>query len=447
MNNSNWLKNSTPENDFPSRVSDTEIEKYQTEIYSLWAEKVEQTSPEQNFAEFQRLFIDYQPHREDSQFQKTLDLLVASNNKDAFFNTLKRCSYLLIYEWQKSKNYLLIVNLVKSLIVFNNNKSLISSRNNSLYRRKVISWIISFTETKDYQEMQLFSLKYDRDEEKPWSYRYVYYLLMFQSINIENPKEQRDAAKLMARNIKQEFKFNLAMYVSRSQMEIDPNESEKNPTLLGKDVLNFIKSIAAKREQFSYKNIANIFLKQTHNMSYINFKYALQKYLVFGLEEPKVVETIQNKLSPEFQLLYQNKNQEPIDKALFLRTCNKVFDLFSIGNNRNPSDIFILLLTQERHFTLVLILLKLILISPNSRIHLETRIAEIIKYYMNLPEKQSKWLVDFLEIFNITFAIYADQDVEYNLIKNKSNKTNTQIKDPLDSYQIFLQYNNSKVTR
>jgi hypothetical protein len=95
----------------------------------------------------------------------------------------------------------------------------------------------------------------------------------------------------------------------------------------------------------------------------------------------------------------------------------------------------------------VLILLKLILISPNSRIHLETKIAQIIKYYMDSPEKQCKWLINFLEIFNITFAIYADQDVEYNLIKKKSNKANAQTKDPLDSYQIFLQYNNSKTTR
>jgi hypothetical protein len=447
MNNSNWLKNFTPDSDSLSRVSDSELEKLQAEIYRLWSEKIDLLSPEQILAEFQRFFLDYQPGREDSQLQKSLDILVAANRKDTFIYTLKRCTYLLIYQWQKSKNYSLIVNLVDRLVIFNNNKSLIASRNNSLYRRKVIGWIINFTESKDYEEMIFFSLKYDKNRAKHWSYRYVYYLLIFQSINIDNPKEQRDAAKLMARNIKQEFKFNLAMYVSRSQMEIELNENDKNPTLLGKEVLHFIKSIAAKQEQFSYRNIANIFLKQTQNMSYINFKFALQKYLVFGLEEKKIAENIQNKLLSEFSSLYQNKNQEKIDNALFLRTCNKVFELFSIDSNRKPSDLFILLITQQSHFTLVLILLKLILISPNSRIHLETKIAEIIKYYMDSPEKQCKWLINFLEIFNITFAIYADQDVEYNLIKKKSNKANAQTKDPLDSYQIFLQYNNSKTTR
>lgn len=447
MNNSNWLKNFTPDSDSLSRVSDSELEKLQAEIYRLWTEKIDLLSPEQILAEFQRFFLDYQPGREDSQLQKSLDILVAANRKDTFIYTLKRCTYLLIYQWQKSKNYPLIVNLVDRLAIFNNNKSLIASKNNSLYRRKVIGWIINFTESQDYEEMQFFSLKYDKDRAKHWSYRYVYYLLIFQSINIDNPKEQRDAAKLMARNIKQEFKFNLAMYVSRSQMEIELNDNDKNPTLLGKEVLHFIKSIAAKQEQFSYKNIANIFLKQTQNMSYINFKFALQKYLVLGLEEKKIAENIQNKLLSEFKGIYQNKNQEKIDKSLFLRTCNKVFELFSIDTDRKPSDLFILLITQQSHFTLVLILLKVILISPNSRIHLETKIAEIIKYYMDSPEKQCKWLINFLEIFNITFAIYADQDVEYNLIKKKSNKANAQAKDPLDSYQIFLQYNNSKTTR
>ena len=76
--------------------------------------------------------------------------------------------------------------------------------------------------------------------------------------------------------------------------------------------------------------------------------------------------------------------------------------------------------------TLVIVLLKLILICKNSRTYLEAKIAELIRYYESFSEDECWWIVNFLEIFNVTFAIYAE-NVQYNLIKMDQNQEPLQI--------------------
>ena len=89
----------------------------------------------------------------------------------------------------------------------------------------------------------------------------------------------------------------------------------------------------------------------------------------------------------------------------------------------------------------MIVLLKLILICRNARTHLEAQIAELIRYYKNFPEDECWWVVNFLEIFNVTFAIYAE-NVQYNLIKMDQTQEPLQIPkalQDLDAYRVFSQ--------
>jgi hypothetical protein len=47
-------------------------------------------------------------------------------------------------------------------------------------------------------------------------------------------------------------------------------------------------------------------------------------------------------------------------------------------------------------------------------------------------------VINFIEIFNITFAIYAE-NVEYNLIKMRQEELVVQPQYHLDSYRVFSQ--------
>ncbi|MEC4819780.1 MAG: hypothetical protein SAK29_41905, partial [Scytonema sp. PMC 1069.18] len=196
--------------------------------------------------------------------------------------------------------------------------------------------------------------------------------------------------------------------------------------------------IVVKKGIFSYDNIANIFVKQTQHLTLKEFKESLQKYLIFSVQQPKFVATLKQQLSEKLNAWKIEQDEEVINKDLVLRTCNKVIDYLTIENGSEPSSLFVLLLSQGHPLTLVIVLLKIILISKNSRNHLESRIAHIIRYYNNYSEEDCKWLIYFIEIFNITFTIYAE-NVEYNLVKLKEPKQASELQENLEDYHVFSQ--------
>jgi hypothetical protein len=57
---------------------------------------------------------------------------------------------------------------------------------------------------------------------------------------------------------------------------------------------------------------------------------------------------------------------------------------------------------------------------------------------MQYPEDDCKWVVNFFEIFNITFAIHAE-NVQYNLIKVANKEGNGESEDTLSTYRVFSQ--------
>jgi hypothetical protein len=95
-------------------------------------------------------------------------------------------------------------------------------------------------------------------------------------------------------------------------------------------------------------------------------------------------------------------------------------------------------MSQGNPLTLVIVLLKIILICPNARTHLENCIAKLIQYYVDYPEDECKWVINFFEIFNITFAIHAD-NVQYNLIKMDAKRPDGKSEAALDTYRVFSQ--------
>ena len=159
-------------------------------------------------------------------------------------------------------------------------------------------------------------------------------------------------------------------------------------------------------------------------------------YLVFTLWNQNFINCLESKLFKKIKLLYKKYNDKTWDKFILLRTCNRIIDYLTVEELKEPSELFISLITQTNPLILVIILLKLILICPQARSHLENQIAKLIKYYMNYPEDKCQWVVNFFEIFNVTFAIYADRDVQYNLIKMKTALAD----ESLDDYRIFSQY-------
>ena len=140
-------------------------------------------------------------------------------------------------------------------------------------------------------------------------------------------------------------------------------------------------------------------------------------------------------------LIYPEKENLTINKHLIIRTCNRICDYLITEDRKQPSPLFVCLLSQESALTVVMFLVKLVLISPSSRSHLENQVAQLIKYYSNYSEQECQWIINFLEIFHVAFSIYGDNQVRYNLLKMDSNHHSNSPTEELNDYLIFCQSN------
>jgi hypothetical protein len=129
-----------------------------------------------------------------------------------------------------------------------------------------------------------------------------------------------------------------------------------------------------------------------------------------------------------------------VDASLALLTSNRVIDYLMTEDAETPSSLFSLLLTNGRPLTLAIVLLKLLLISPNSHPYLDARIADLIRYYEQFPREECQWIINFLEVYGVTLAI-CGSDVQYNLVQVQQDeaKTNNPETASLEEYRIFSQ--------
>ncbi|GAA6624328.1 hypothetical protein [Scytonema sp. NUACC26] len=424
---------------FDSENKRLDLDIAQEKIYNYFIEIVKTWEPEDVLLEFNRLFLGFFEAVNSDSITGIYELF-SKDEEQEFLHTLKRCCYILINNWESNRKHKYIQELVNLFSIYKDFKHEQFTKR-SLYAK----WIADFIDSEEYQHIQLFAVKnIDEQSKSNWINRYSSYLLVAQSLDITNPKEQQEAAIKLSRQLKDKFKFELAMYIARSQSSTSSTNRYKNPSILGDNVIHLIKAIVVKKGTFSYENIANIFIQQTQNQTFEEFKNSLQKYLIFSVQQQNFVEMLKTQLLEKLYSWKAECHEEIINKDLVLRTCNKVIDYLTTENGKEPSSLFILLLSQGHPLTLVIVLLKIILVSRNSRIHLESRIAYLIRYYNKYPEDECKWLIHFIEIFNITFAIYAE-NVEYNLIKIKEDKPLAEPQLNLDDYHIFSQLKNKTI--
>ncbi len=407
----------------------------QETIYGFLLNIVHEWDADDVLQEFRKLFIDFSNTTDEASVPALYSIIFANQEAD-FRNTIKRCCYILINNWELQRNYHSIQDLLQ---IFTNAD--LSKTSVVKPRQRLRTWLKAFVDSQDFEELKLFANRHEElnAASTSWVNRYTSYLLVPQYANFNNPIEQREAARNLSRRLRERFKFDLAIYTSCSDAAIAKGKQAKNPTSLGDGALRMIKTIVARRGQFSYENLAHIFIRQTQNLRYEAFKQSLQEYLIFSVGHPELVQTLQKQLANKLETLYEEHHDKVIDDALLLRTCNRIIEYLTTEDGECPSSLFILLLSKGNPLTLVIVLLKLTLICKYSRTHLESRIAGLIRYYSEFPENDCQWIVNFMEIFNITMTIHAE-NIEYNLVRmSSSGDSDNNNHTNLDSYRIFSQ--------
>ncbi|HEY9642735.1 MAG TPA: hypothetical protein V6C57_19765 [Coleofasciculaceae cyanobacterium] len=412
------------------------IPKAQESIYQFLLEIVKTWPPEEVLIEFKGLFID---HADTLSFGALPHLfeIIFSNQESEFRNTLKRSCYILINNWDITRNYRAIHQLTELF-----SDAILHKPTVSPTLKRLRGWLRRFVASRDFQELKLVASKYENAEALHWTERYTSYLLVPQYTNLDNSVEQRQVARNLSKKLKEKFKFELAMYTAFSHSKCPAARSPKNPTSLGDEVLYLIKRIVARRGIFSYPNLASIFLNQIRGAPYFQFKNSLVEYLVFSMANQEFVELLRKHLTEKLQDLHTDQNGRIVDDLLLLRTANHIVECLTVGDCNEPSPLFVQLLSRGNSAALVIVLLKLILICSYARTHLEGKIANLIRYYEKYSETDCQWVINFFEMFNVTMTIFTE-NVEYNIVTMNdtasTHSTSHSTSLGLEAYRIFSQ--------
>ena len=391
---------------------------------------VKQSSPDIVLSEFKNLFIHF--FVVQTEPQKAFYKIITSGNEEEFKNTLKRTIYIILNNWIFRRDYKPAQALIELL-----GNAPVNCCTKSPNLNHLSTWIDNFIKTQDYQEIKLFVAKYDYQQKEHWKNNYTSYLLTSQYANSQNSLEQRQAAKVLSQQLQDKFKLDLAMYTAHSHPDAAQSQRTQNPTFLGDEALELIKKVVSKRSFFSYANLANIFIQQTHKLHYKNFKQSLIKYLFFSVSNQGLVNNLKTKLTEKLETIYQEYDEEVLNKPLLLKTCNRTIEWLTIPRNGEPSSLFIALASQGNPLTLAIILLKLILICPPTRTHLQICMANLIRYYEDYSQEECHWVIKFLEITKIILTIFTE-NVQYNLVSMEERNLNTSVQEQ-DECRIFSQ--------
>ncbi|NEP60213.1 MAG: hypothetical protein F6K31_24955 [Symploca sp. SIO2G7] len=419
---------------FNPRRRHQDVQQAQQIIYDFLLDIVKSWPAEDVLKEFQGLFLQHHETIGTSAVSALYTILFA-NSCEEFHNTLKRSCYILINNWEVAREYESIRDLIQLF-----SDSAIYKISVSPTIKRLRHWLQNFIKSDDFQDLKLFVQNRFSHEDPHWSRRYTAYLLASQYIDASNPLEQREAARAMSQRLRNKFKFDLAMYTAHFQKSSTGHARRHNPTMLGDSALRVIKALVAKRGMFSYRNLARIFHEQTRGLGYASYKSSLVEYLLFSAAKSDVMVTLETRLLQKLAGLYVKFNDRLLDPSLVLLTSNRVIDYLMTEDSETPSSLFSLLLTNGRPLTLAIVLLKLILVSPNSHPYLDARIADLIRYYEQFPREECQWIINFLEIYGVTLAI-CGSDVQYNLVHIQQDELGTSNPETasLDEYRIFSQ--------
>jgi len=455
-------------------LSAKSIEELQQIIYQFFLDSVNKQKPDLMLDEFKQLFIYYREIREIEVYH-ALGALLFFGNETEFHYTLLRCCYILVNNWILASQF----NAVQSLI--STFKLLDVSQNSRITKLNTLHlWLRHFIKTKEFANLlMLTGNSITTVESHPMmAERFRGYLLTAHALEENTHQEQKQLAQIIAHRIKKQFKFDLAMYTAHlsapNTLNYSTNYSQseqqgrniKNPTGLGEHILQLLKVMLTRQQGANLKFAARQLRHILATMTIGDSKQVLIDYLMLNHLQREYSSTVQSHEENINLLLdiyfierinqFQVERDHQLMSAGALHTLTKkMIQNILVHQHHQPSPLLVSLLNHGYALSLVSWLLRIVLVCPISRQHLEITIAHLISYYSQYPPETSTHFVQFVDILSVGLAIF-DADTDYNLVRVNQEVTETvstnsnspNMPKPSDddsgTYRIFSQSKNKE---
>ena len=392
-------------------------------LYDYWLDRARTDSPEQLIENFRRLFIEGRGYQEAPIYLALERLVKAKDAEIRFYHFFNRCCHILINRWQMQPTCQLAIPELVSLL-----ENLPPARQGYHSTSNTLRHLLkNFTLSDDYVRLQrlarIISGKYSEKTAASlgtlisrYPYLYDYYLL-----GDESPREQRQTVRRIQVKTESRFEVNISRYVTYqvrlAQVAHRPKireeagriiQSVENPTLLNDKELNralkyYLGTVAGN---YTHKALSQNFLANTvYTPTYKDFKNDLYDYLITSLDygkgqfNKKLYDVLQNTL-PQW-------DQQKPSEFLILRTSSQLFNYLVVESGQKPDHyIFMDMITNMGVTRTVGLLLKLILICPKAKPHLDKRFSILFNHYESYSRERVPWLVKSLENLQVAFSIH-----------------------------------------
>ncbi|NJN72641.1 MAG: hypothetical protein HC799_07430 [Limnothrix sp. RL_2_0] len=233
-------------------------------------------SPDTFLKSFEDYFICHDSDNIPTELHKsTYHLLVSGRTSESIY-LLNRCAFLFVNHCLKSKQTQYIGQLIQ---LFENAKALPNQA--SLATRKFRDWLDGYMMSRQYQFLQVFSPQ-SSSVAPSWGDRYICFSLIAQTFDPDTPVEQRQASQGLYQFLKNRYKFQLVMYLTKG-CDAAPNEAAvPNPTTINTTTLKLIQKLVLKKGH-SYQSMADDFLAETGKATYGEFKDRLSAHLLLSI--------------------------------------------------------------------------------------------------------------------------------------------------------------------
>ena len=386
-------------------------------LYNHLLDSVQRESPTQLIERFRTLFIDGIGCPEP-EIAVALDRITASSLTVQTFNhILNRCCHILVNRWQMHpKKKAAILDFVA---LFERSSSVSESG-------RLQKLVKIFTESEEYQALKrLVQVLGPAPAQTPeavkqplsqlinrYPYLYSHCLLSKDS----SAFTQQTIWQLQAQKQRQ-FEINLSRYatylVRRSQMPPTTGagiiKPVPNPTLLGdRELFHALKQFVGRVEgSYTYRDLAQHFLTRSCNTrSYLAFKNDLYEYLITSIEPEYGKHQFNQRLHKQLKNTFPQWNSQRVNDFLVGQTCDQLFNFLVVESPQQPEHfIFIDLISNLGPLRTTGLLLKIVLLFPQIKPHLERRFSILFNHYESQAIEDIIDFVKSLENLNVALIV------------------------------------------
>lgn len=403
--------------------------------------------PETVIKEFKNLLL--QGRNNNPKASHALEKIIfAAGGQKQFGQALSHCFYLILNSWSTNPEYFAHIQELIAIIATVSKSSSYDRR-----RKQLILLIKEYIQTKPYYQLQAvvsfinyqvldklaqqkvvtnevdntdfdLSTSLINNHLPRYTYLYSYFLPQDDELKqlteyirkLQNQRQKDFEIQLSKHMI---YRFRLKQLAKMKLMSKGAGKiitKVNNPTLLSEKAFRVaVKQYLGKREGNKTLLERSQRFNADHDSrnSYQGFKTDLYLFLIDDIKPRDQSQNFADSLKSKLDNVFPQSNSKALNNTLILQTCRQLYSFIVIDpNSTKDNNKFASLIVHLGTAQVMVILLKLVLICPDSKPDLEKKIALIGAQHQLNPIQDIPWLFKSLEHLLMAFSLYfGDIDI------------------------------------